>query len=677
MSLINYKSSQVRLNYPNKVLPVNVTAVNGQEYWEHANGSTDPWYEGSATKRYYRWSVTFTVTEQIHGSHLTRDDFKYNGLDIVVGDWLGSATAGTCCKVISVLSKTATDVTVIVEDWLRYNTFASATGNGIFGLGSAVIFGLNEAGLPMLDPLPTTVSSSFYATVMSRFQYMNPQSNYVLGQENHGLEKGDVVSVTSNGFAKANTLTLSTQIGVVTEPGPGPNQFMILPNNRIIDFEPRIPGNQGELVYVGSNGELTTNPSDASTFLVLQPAIATVLDGDQDGPEIPQGHQIALNGEIVTFGSGNGNLNVSQITNTINSGTSNHNVVASTFPTTTVITSDASATAYGLIGGFAPFSAYIDSGSGNTLVNFTTITAGQAAFGQAVSIGEDMATDINAAGIANLTATYNSSSFTLTELNGNAINIYNNTDDSNGNPFVGASNISGMPTTTSAPGTERLRLTRSDGGEILIYEGTEFFRVNTGISSGHTGMYPLAINVTGGIKSASVKVVANIAARDALNPSVGDQAHVLAAADGEWALYLYDGSNWTKISDRDSSTTDARTHTTTFTMPASGFGYSTTQTLGNISPGGKIQSVSVTVDTPFTGHTGTTTPNIEVGILTDPDKFCDSPSNDLHDASAGDTFVCTPEYLHPSTEAQDVTVLARCWHYGSTAGVVTVKLTYI
>lgn len=675
MSLINYKSSQVRLNYPNKVLPVNVTAVSGNAYWEHANGSNDPWYEGSPTKKYYRWAVTFTVTEQTHGSHLTRDDFKYNGLDIVVGDWIGSATTGVCCKVISVLSKTSTDVTCVVEDWLRYNTFASTTGNGIFGLGSAVIFGLNEAGLPMLDPLPTTVSSSFYATVMSRFQYMNPQSNYVLGQENHGLEKGDVVSVTNNGFVKANTLTLSTQIGVVTEPGPGPDQFMILPNNRIIDFEPRIPGNRGELVYVSSTGDLTTSPSDASTFLVLQPAIPTVLDGDQDGPEIPQGHQIALNGEIVTFGSGSGNLNVAQITNTINSGTSNHNVTASTFPTTTVVNSDPSATAYGLVGGFVSFSAYFDSGSGNTLVNFTTDTAGQASFGAAVSIPEDMATDINAAGIANLTATFNSTTLTLTELNGNAINIYNNTNDTNGNPFVGSSNISGLPATITAPGTERLRLTRSDGGEILIYEGTEFFRVNTGISSGHTGMYPLAINVTGGIKSASVKVVANIAARDALNPGVGDQAHVLAAEDGEWALFLYDGSSWVKISDRDSSTTDARTLTTTFTMPASGFGYSTNQTLGNISPGGKIQSVSVKVDTAFSGFTGTTDPNIEVGILTDPDKFCDSPSNDLTEANG--SFMCTPEYVHPSTETQDLTVIARCWHYGSTAGIVTVKLTYI
>ena len=89
-------------------------------------------------------------------------------------------------------------------------------------------------------------------------------------------------------------------------------------------------------------------------------------------------------------------------------------------------------------------------------------------------------------------------------------------------------------------------------------------------------MYPLALNVEQGIRGGMVKVVSNIAARDALNAQVGDQAHVLTAADGEWALYLYDGSSWTKISDADSSTVDARTYTTTFTMPISGFGVSTT-----------------------------------------------------------------------------------------------------
>ena len=73
-------------------------------------------------------------------------------------------------------------------------------------------------------------------------------------------------------------------------------------------------------------------------------------------------------------------------------------VVANTTPTPTTVTSDTESVAYGLVGGYVPFSAYIDSGRGNTLVNFTTDTAGQA-YSLAVGIAEDMATDTIAANI--------------------------------------------------------------------------------------------------------------------------------------------------------------------------------------------------------------------------------------------------------------------------------------
>ena len=40
---------------------------------------------------------------------------------------------------------------------------------------------------------------------------------------------------------------------------------------------------------------------------------------------------------------------------------------------------------------------HFNTGPGNTLVNFTTDTAGQATYGIAVGIAEDMAADINVA----------------------------------------------------------------------------------------------------------------------------------------------------------------------------------------------------------------------------------------------------------------------------------------
>ena len=297
MSEISYRTGHIKLNYPNKVLSCSVSAQSGTAYWPHSNGSTDPWYEGSPTKKYYRWEITFSVTEQQHGSHLTRENKKYNGLDIIVGDWIAGASTGQCLKIVSISSKTKTSVTAIVEDVLRYNTFKSTTGNGMFSNGSAVVFSLNENGLPLLDPLPGIVASDFYPTVVSRFQYLNPQLNYILHQPSHGFSLGDVVSVTSNGFGKANSDTMNRMIGTVIEEGPGPDFFILSPNNRIIDFDPKIPGTQGDYIYVQNDGTLGTADTGKAAFLNIQDAIPTVLVGTEDGPEVPANHTIKMNGK--------------------------------------------------------------------------------------------------------------------------------------------------------------------------------------------------------------------------------------------------------------------------------------------------------------------------------------------------------------------------------------------
>jgi len=670
---MSYKTRHIQLNHPNKVLACSCSAIAGQDYWPHQNGSGDLWYSGSASPKYYRWEITFNVTAQNHGSHLTRDDFQYNGLDVQVGDWVAGATDGKALKIISISSKTKTSVTAVVEDWLRYNTFKSTTGNGIFGTGSIVVFQLNEQGIPMLDPLPTSVSSSFFTEVFSRFNYLNPQLNYVLEKESHGFTKGDVIAVSiTDGFVKANAITAAQMIGVVTESGPGPDQFMILPNNRIIDFDPTIPGVQGENIYVDTNGSLSNTSTGTSkvAFLNIRSAIPTVLTGDQGNPVVGNGNVIAFNGIDITFGGQGGSANVNEIATLLNSETSNTSIVADVLPFENTLTSDADGTIYGLVGGYVPFSAYIDSGSGNTLINFTSNGSVYAT----VITPQDMSTDITSANIANLNVTATATVLTLTELNGNAITISNGNAEGGGYFFVGSSNISGLPASTAATNAEKLKLTRSDGGEILIYEDSDIFQTQTGIFSAHTGSVPLAMNIEQGVRTGGTTVVGTISARDALVPAAGDQAYVTNKGDGEWGLYLYTGGAWVEISNADSATVDAKTLTTTFTMPASGFGNSTTQNLGNISPGRKILNVTVSVDTTFSGYTGSTLPNIEIGTIADPDAYCDSPSNDLTELA---DFVCTPDYVYPATNTQDQLIRARCNHYQSSAGNVTVTLTYV
>ena len=144
-----YKTNYIDVNKPAKVLSVSISTISNHAQWTENDGQGDRWWSGGASPKYYQWEMVGTVTAQTHGSHLTRKDFEYNGLDVQVGDWIAGATTGLCCRVVSISSKTSTTVTMIVEDWLRYNTFRDANGNGIFGTGQAVVFQLNEKVLSM------------------------------------------------------------------------------------------------------------------------------------------------------------------------------------------------------------------------------------------------------------------------------------------------------------------------------------------------------------------------------------------------------------------------------------------------------------------------------------------------------------------------------------------------
>ena len=157
----------MEVNIPAKVLRVSALSITSGDTWPFDDGQGDPYWTGGVTPKPYQWTITFTVTTQSHGSHLTRELEEYNGLDIFVGDYIAGATNGIALKIISIESKNSITVTAAVEDVLRYNTFRSAAGTGIFTIpGSAVVFEINENGDPIIDPLPIGfVGADFYGNL--------------------------------------------------------------------------------------------------------------------------------------------------------------------------------------------------------------------------------------------------------------------------------------------------------------------------------------------------------------------------------------------------------------------------------------------------------------------------------------------------------------------------------
>lgn len=594
MSINAWKTSFIGLNKPAKVLAGIAESFTPVALWPYANATDDPYWSGGTNPQYYRWEVTFTINDRTHGSNLTRTPFSFNAQDIEVGDFVAGAADGKVCQIMSISEKGNNTLTAIVEDRLRYNTFRDPTGFGLFGTpGPVIFFQINELGFPMLDPVPGEAAADFFTNVMSRFQYMNPLTNYLLEQPGHGFEQGDSICIEDGQFALSDPDNIDRFIGTVVYPGPGPDQFILRPANGIIDFVPGLPGNVGDYLYPSLDGSGNLTASDASRrpiYMKIADAIVTSTTGTGIDPSGTDGDIVEINRVQVTLSSGNGTYTLDDAVALINADTANHKVTAVKVGAATETASDIAVqgSAYGIVAGYVPFSAEING----VVVNFTTTTSGSAAYGDPnVADVNDMVADINAAKITDIVArVIDGAIIGLRNNAGGTITIVNLTADSNGNNFAGASSVSSLPETTPAnTTTSALRLMRLDGGPLTIRDFAGQFLDTAGVLSGQNGRYALGLNIEQGIRTGGITVVADIPARDALRALVGDQCHVINDGNSEWATFTYDGTQWTKTGGQRSVAVDARTLKEVVALPG------TTTTIGTVSEDRRILNVSVTV----------------------------------------------------------------------------------
>ncbi len=666
--MLPFRTNEIQLNIPPKVLGASITSSSVADYWIYPNGTDDKWWLLGSSPRGWKYELTLNITEQQHGSHLTREPFKYNGMDIKVGDWLAYTGDGTCLKIVSIISKTTTGATLIVEDYQRYNTFKSVSGQALGSGASVAIFELQESGLPVIDPLPTGPGNKFQTNVGARFVHQNVRDNYELYLANNGLTKGEVVSAANGDISVSDCTTSSGMIGVVTMPGPGPDYVTIRPHSKFVDNDTTLPsGIAGDNIYIDNTGGLTldgANSCGSVAYITIQSAQPTVLTGTVDNPSFAtSAFSIEINDTTVNF---NGTESLAQIGIAIN--TANVPGVEATAPQkTNSATSSTLSLAYGLVGGYVPFAATING----TLVNFTSDYYGQIRYSQPVAASEDIKLAIDAANVPNLEVfAPGDGTLTLNELNGNAITIVNTQTDNTGTGgsgvgFAGTNSITGLQLTNSATTTFRLRLTRADGGPIDIYDNSLVFETVTGVTSGQNGRPTIAAYVYDGLRQSSTTVVADIPARDALTPGTGDMAYVLNDGTGSFALYVWDGSTWNLIGTEESAQVDARTYEVDYSV-----GDATTIFLGNVSVDRKIETVSADVTVAFDDATA----NVLVGTVGDPDLLFDG--NDVESDVVG-TYSINPEYFVEDVSGQDAQYYVTIDPQAATVGNVTVTITYV
>ncbi len=661
MSINAWKTSFIGLNKPAKVLSGTADSFSTVALWPHANASDDPYWSGGQNPQYYRWEVTFTVQDRNHGSNLTRTPFAFNAQDIEVGDFVAGALDGKVCQIMSISEKGNNSLTAIVEDRLRYNTFRDPTGFGLFGTpGPVIFFQINELGFPMLDPIPGDAAADFFTNVMSRFQYMNPLTNYLLEKPAHGFEQGDAVCIEDGTFSLSNSNNIGRFLGTVIYPGPGPDQFVLRPANGIIDFVPGLPGNVGDYLYpsLDGSGDLTVNDnSRRPIYMKVADAITTSTTGTGIDPTGTDGDIVEINRIQVPLYSGNGTYTLDEAVTLINADTATHKVTAVKVGAATETASDVPGigSAYGIIAGYVPFSAEING----TLVTFTTTTSGAAAYGDpSVSDVNDMVADINAAKITDIVArVIDGSIIGLRHNAGGAITIVNVSADQNSNNFAGTNSLSSLPESTPAnTTTSALRLMRLDGGPLTIRDFAGGFFDTAGVMSGQNGRYALGLNIEQGIRSSGTTVVANMTARDALNALVGDQCYVIDDGNSEWATFTYNGTQWTKVGGERSVAVDARTIKEVVALPGA------TTTIGTVSEDRRILNVSVTVLQDLTDAPDFT---IEVGANT-------VWQFSQHGASAVGTYVVDSDLI--TTTREDVVVNIPS---NTATGNIRVEVSYI
>jgi len=667
---LSFRTNEAKLNIPPKVLAGVISSSSVYQYWLYPNQSDEQWWSLGSNPRGFQYEISITLTPQAHGSNLTRVPYIFNGMDVKVGDWMSYTSDGVALKIVSVLSKTNTSVTVIAEDYQRYNTFKSSSGNPLGGGSSVVIFECQESGLPQIDPLPTGPGVKFINNIKSRFTRQNIRDNYELYLENHGLTKGDVIAAFNGNLVLAdNNSKAQNMVGIVSMSGPGPDYISLEPKTKFVDYDLTIPtGNIGQSIYVSNSGDLTTssvNSTNVPAFIIVQEAQPTILTGSVNDPVFATGaFDVDINNQTISFA---GNENLSQIVSKINSVTSNTEVIASSPVEKNIATSSTLSLAYGLVGGFVPFSASING----VTINFTSDFYGNLRFGSPVAGPEDMKIAIDAGNIPNLEVwAPGDGTLTLTELNGNAITIVNTSTDNTGTGgagvgFAGASSATGIPLTNTAKVSTRLQLVRDNGGPIDIKDSSLYFENTLGIASGQTGKPVVAAYVYEGLGTSSTQIVATITARDALSPGIGDMAYVINDGTGSYALYIWDGSVWAQLATEESAYVDARSYEVNYSI-----GDATTILLGNVSVDRKIETVTAEVTVAFNDANA----NIILGTTADPDLLFQNDSADLDQLS---TYLVKPEYYVTDLTGQDEQFYVTIDPQTATAGNVTVKITYI
>lgn len=557
-------------NYrPKRVLTGYASSAEGISSWLYHDLDNDPWWQG-ANAVPYRFLITFTITPVVHGSHITREPFSYNGLDIVPGMWVSSFSESKALKITKIITKSAFTITAECEDEYRYNTFKDNSGNGnaSFLIPAPVIFfELGDDGLPVFDPLPPEATDlSIIGQIESRFRFFNSTKKIKLFKQNHDFYEADMISIRNGEYEKV--LGEEYIIGIVSDIGPSPNDFWIIPNDTITRIEPGFSGSIGTLGWYDGD-KITTTPQNYSPHIMKIkqeiPAHSTYKTNNIIGDFSLNGFQLTSAGDFASI---------------INSTSIKHGCIVERSPVPLIVSSSE----------IAPYTAVnlLEFKINNTLISCRTPSI---QFGDIDMLGAwDVVREINETShlhgvFANVD---NNGSFLLT--------LHKNTLFENITPKITSDNAKTFTDMFSLQeyyyiSEQEWKIIRPDGGDIIITSE----QVELEAKSSSNGELAITANLpVSSVKTSTNYIVPTIADRNAIvGIRNGDQVYVINTGYGEWGLFIKTNSGFVKVSDENSANTDANTFNITFNAgdPA--------KLIGNMSKGSRVSNITCIVYEPF------------------------------------------------------------------------------
>lgn len=494
------------------------------------------------TGAYQTYKITVdTINYQTIGTAETRSGVskQYNGLDIKAGDWVTTTNGEIVLCITDIIEKTSTSATFVAKDvdMIVYKTYA----NSFIGIGDGVaFFQVSDNRVPMIagGDIATFFNNALAIDkIQGRFAAEEESERYrfEFDSPNLAIQKGDIITVDkSNGnivkYGSENSSEIP--VGVVIEKIMNNTVIYVKPFNTIIDNHTTpelLTGSAGDVYYAhpSNPGAMATTkyPGAMPLFLQVKNAKPTIVQSTESDYLPTSSDTVVINNSTVFDG------NIHLVPNTIgdfvtliNNSTSIHKVIASytadfatvsssstasTVNVSTLVVSSDSGSTYNPVlvtfsDGTNSVEVTFDENTGATLIPFPG--APQYLTYNAALIATVLNTEFASAGV-NLEASaslpgdgpsptiYGILTITATTASA-SINISGNDVDAFGSTFVQSM---GITASTPAQSFYYLKLTRADGGDILITGQGTYVNKN-GIASSSAGEAPILLMLEGADK---------------------------------------------------------------------------------------------------------------------------------------------------------------------------------